>query len=104
MGDLFGVIFGVLMIGIFLVMPALTSIFEIVMLFVEGVRISKNEHYQQWYEKHKKIKRMAEVYGRIGWSFEIIMYFTCFLFEYLYLEVARDVIMNADWIQQLYNQ
>lgn len=104
MGDLFGVIFGVLLIGIFLVMPPLTSVFEIVMLFVEGVRVSKNEHYQQWHEKHKKIKRMAEAYGRIGWIFEIIMYFTCFLFEYLYLEVARDVIMNADWTQQLYNQ
>lgn len=104
MGDLFGVIFGVLMIGIFLVMPVLTSVFEIAMLFVEGVRVSKNECYKRWYEKHKKIKRMAEGYSRIGWIFEIIMYFTCFLFEYLYLEVARDVIMNADWTQQLYNQ
>ena len=104
MGDLFGVIFGVLLIGIFLVMPPLTSVFELVLLFVEGVRVSKNEHYQQWYEKHKKIKRMAEVYGRIGWLFEIIMYFTCFLFEYLYLELAREVIMNADWTQQLYNR
>lgn len=104
MGDLFGVIFGVLLIGIFLVMPPLTSVFELVLLFVEGVWVSKNEHYQQWYEKHKKIKRMAEVYGRIGWLFEIIMYFTCFLFEYLYLELAREVIMNADWTQQLYNR
>lgn len=104
MGDLFGVIFGVLLIGIFLVMPPLTSVFELVLLFVEGVRGSKNEHYQQWYKKHKKIKRMAEVYGRIGWLFEIIMYFTCFLFEYLYLELAREVIMNADWTQQLYNR
>lgn len=104
MGDLFGVIFGVLMIGIFLVMPVLTSVFEIAMLFVEGVRVSKNECYKRWYEKHKKIKCMAEGYSRIGWIFEIIMYFTCFLFEYLYLEVARDVIMNADWTQQLYNQ
>ena len=104
MGDLFGVIFGVLLIGIFLVMPPLTSVFELVLLFVEGVRVSKNEHYQQWYEKHKKIKRMAEVYGRIGWIFEIIMYCTCFLFEYLYLEVAREVIMNADWTQQLFNR
>ena len=104
MGDLFGVIFGVLLIGIFLVMPPLTSVFELVLLFVEGVRVSKNEHYQQWYEKHKKIKRMAEVYGRIGWILEIIMYFTCFLFEYLYLELAREVVMNADWTQQLYNR
>ena len=79
-----GMIFGIFLFGIFLIIPPLTSVFELVLLFVEGVRVSKNEHYQQWYEKHKKIKRMAEVYGRIGWILEIIMYFTCFLFEYLY--------------------
>ncbi len=94
---------GVLVIGIFLVLPVYSVIFEIKMLFVALIKCSKKPEYGEWYENRKRLKKSYERHIKIGYITESVLIFLALFMEDIYLDLIKEVIFKSDWSTQLYN-